>query len=705
MELHKWHSNCAALFSDGEEIYNFTNCDGTQVLGVSWSPKKDSLYFKVTCSASQRKDSKVTKRCVLSTIAPLGLLGPVVSKAKIFLQQLWSIKLDWHEELPEKQIQKWKKFVEALKSVNNMEFDRCILTEGADMIEIHGFADASEVAYGAVVYSKLVKKVIIALDLPISNIYLWSDSMIVLSWIRKESFLLMTFVANRVSQIQDLTNIDSWRYVPSTENPADIISRGFDPDKLSQCRLWFEEPNFLCNNEYPNRDIPSRVIENEFSNEFKPSSDFNCFISDNSNFLDNFLEVSNNYSKLIRVLSFVYRFIDNCRSTYDTSSGSLSPDELKRAELKLVSLVQKREFSKEIRDLEITGEVSNQSKVRNLCPFIDKECLLRVGGRLSNSELCFDKKFPLLLPEKHKLTQLIIISNHIKNLHVGPQTLLFIIRQRFWPINGRSICRKVVRECLSCFKAKPITCDQPKSRVSQNFPLAISGVDFCGPFTIKYKNQRKGTFQKIYVAIFVCFVTKAIHLELVTELSSQAFIATLKRFFSRRGKSSILYSDNATNFVGSNNELQRLFSLVKNPNKSLCNYMSHENIKWKFLPPRSPNFGGLWEAGVRSFKYHLKTVVGDKKLTYEDFLTVTTQIESVLNSRPLTPLSSDANDLSVLTPGHFLIGRPFTSIVEPDATNVSHNRLSLWHKTTKFVQLIWKKWHKDYLSTLQQRSK
>ncbi|XP_071033033.1 uncharacterized protein [Parasteatoda tepidariorum] len=444
MQLHKWHSNCAALHSDGEEIYNFTNCDGTQVLGVSWRPKKDSLYFKVTCSASQRKDSKVTKRCVLSTIArlfdPLGLLGPVVSKAKIFLQQLWFLKLDWHEELPEKQIQEWKKFVEALKSVNNMEFDRCILTEGADMIEIHGFADASEVVYGAVVYckcvkngqaatikliasksrvsplkrvtiprlelcaslllAKLVKKVILALELPISNIYLWSDSMIVLSWIRKESFLLKTFVANRVSQIQDLTNIDSWRYVPSTENPADIISRGLDPDKLSQCRLWFEGPNFLCNSEYPNRDIPSRVIEDEFSNEFKPSSDFNCFISDNSNFLDNFLEISNNYSKLIRVLSFVYRFIDNCRSTYDTSTGSLSPDELKRAELKLVSLVQKREFSKEIRDLEITGEVSKQSKVRNLCPFIDEEGLLRVGGRLSNSNLCFDKKIPIIVTRK-----------------------------------------------------------------------------------------------------------------------------------------------------------------------------------------------------------------------------------------------------------------------------------------------------------------
>lgn len=752
MQLHKWHSNCEELVSSGEEIYNFANCEETQVLGVSWSTKSDSLYFKVDFKTSQRKDCRVTKRCVLSTIArlfdPLGLLGPIVTKAKIFLQQLWSLKLDWHEILPEKQTQEWTKFVKSLYAVSTIKFDRCILTEGADVIEIHGFADASEAAYGAVIYckctkkgqsaiklitsksrvsplkkitiprlelcasvllAKLVRKVIHALKLPITHTYLWSDSMIVLSWLRKEPFLLKTFVANRVTQVQDLTCIDTWRYVPSSENPADLISRGLDPEKLCQSKLWFEGPTFLCSSEYPNRDIPSRVIEDEFSIEFKQTSDSNCLISDTNDFLDNFLKISNNYSKIIRILSYVFRFIQNCQRKHEKSTGSISSDDLKQAEVRLVSLVQKREFAKDIKDLR-SGEVSRQSQVKSLCPFVDKTGLLRVGGRLTNSNLNFDKKFPILLPGNHRLTRLIIASYHLKYLHVGPQTLLFTIRQKFWPINGRANCRKIVHECVTCFKAKPITCDQlmgdlPKERVSQNFPFVISGVDFCGPFTIKYKHQRKGTYQKIYLAIFVCFVTKAVHLELVTELSSQAFIATLKRFFSRRGNCRVLYSDNGTNFVGSNTELKRLFHVVKNPDENLSGYMSNENVEWRFLPPRAPNFGGLWEAGVRSFKYHLKRVVGGQKLTYEDFLTVINQIESILNSRPLTPLTSDVDDLSALTPGHFLIGRPFTSIVEPDVTNVSENRISLWQKTTKFVQLIWKKWYHDYLTTLHQRSK
>ncbi|XP_055944621.1 uncharacterized protein LOC129975584 [Argiope bruennichi] len=534
--------------------------------------------------------------------------------------------------------------------------------------------------------------------------------MIVLSWIRKEPFLLKTFVANRVTQIQDLTYIEDWRYVPSNENPADLISRGLDPYKLHHCKLWFKGPSFLRSSEYPNRDILTRVITDDFSKEFKPSSDSNCFISDNNNFLHNVLKISNSYSKLIRIVSYVHRFIKNCRRKNDRSRGYLSPDELRQAEFSLVSLAQQSEFAKEMKDLRFAGEVSRQSQVKNLHPFIDKAGILRVGGRLSNSNLSFDKKFPILLPGNHRLTKLIITSYHIKHLHIGPQTLLFTIRQRFWPINGRAECRKIVHECVTCFKAKPVTCDQlmgdlPKERVSQNFPFVISGVDFCGPFTIKYKHQCKGTYQKIYVAIFVCFVTKAVHLEPVTELSSQAFIATLKRFFSRRGKCSILYSDNGTNFIGSNTELQRLFKMVNNPDESLSGYMSNENVKWKFLPPRAPNFGGLWEAGVRSFKFHLKRVVGGQKLTYESFLTIINQIESILNSRPLTPLSSDVDDLSALTPGHFLIGRPFTAIVEPNLINTLENRLGLWQKTTKFVQLIWKKWHNDYLTILHQRSK
>ncbi|GFY03808.1 integrase catalytic domain-containing protein [Trichonephila clavipes] len=165
----------------------------------------------------------------------------------------------------------------------------------------------------------------------------------------------------------------------------------------------------------------------------------------------------------------------------------------------------------------------------------------------------------------------------------------------------------------------------------------------------------------------------AVHLDIVTDLTSNAFIATLKRFIFRRGKCAKLYSDNATNFVGANIELKKMFNLVCKPDEALASYMASEGIDWKFLPPRAPNFGDLWEAGVKSFKFYLKRVVGNIRLTYEEFLTVIIQIEGMLNSRPLVPLSSDLDDLNVLTPSHFLIGRSITSIVEPDLTNLNEN--------------------------------
>ncbi|GFV89927.1 integrase catalytic domain-containing protein [Trichonephila clavipes] len=238
---------------------------------------------------------------------------------------------------------------------------------------------------------------------------------------------------------------------------------------------------------------------------------------------------------------------------------------------------------------------------------------------------------------------------------------------QFWPINGKGIARKTVHDCIACFRQKPTGVDQlmgnlPSERVTPSAPFLNSGVDFCGPFQIKFKNQRKGIFSKVYVAIFVCLATKAIHLEAVTDLTTEAFIAALKRLCARRGRISTLMSDNATNFKGAAAELNRFIKLICNKNETLANYFASEAIQWKFIPPRSPNFGVL-------------------------------------------PLSDNINEYEVLTPGHFIIGRPISAIPEPAILDISDNRLSRWQYTTKCVQTIWKRWKNDYLNHLQQRNK
>ncbi|GFV08064.1 integrase catalytic domain-containing protein [Trichonephila clavipes] len=201
------------------------------------------------------------------------------------------------------------------------------------------------------------------------------------------------------------------------------------------------------------------------------------------------------------------------------------------------------------------------------------------------------------------------------------------------------------------------------------------------------------------------FNCSAIHIEIVSDLTSDAFIATLKRFFSRRGKCAKLYSDNGKTFVGANKGLKRFLKLIEDSDDNLAGFLSAEGIELKFIPPRAPSLGGLWEASVKSIKYHLKRVVSGSNLTYEEFLTVCIQIEGILNSRPLCLLSSNSDDLNALTPAHFLIGRSMTSVVEPNLIELKENALKKWQRITRLVQLIWNKWHRCYLSELQQRNK
>lgn len=184
-----------------------------------------------------------------------------------------------------------------------------------------------------------------------------------------------------------------------------------------------------------------------------------------------------------------------------------------------------------------------------------------------------------------------------------------------------------------------------------------------------------------------------------------SFIEVLKRFVSRRGKPSDIYSDNGSNFVGANRALKELGNFLHNHAKILTEKICNSGIQWHFIPANSPHFGGLWEAGIKSSKAHLKRILFNTHVTFEKLLTVLTQIESILNSRPLCPLSSDANDLECLTPGHLLIGRSVTSIPEADVTHQPINRLEYHQHLQQLVQHFWQRWRKEYISELHQRTK
>lgn len=366
--------------------------------------------------------------------------------------------------------------------------------------------------------------------------------------------------------------------------------------------------------------------------------------------------------------------------------------------------------------LELPNEIHSVEKgespqrLATLSPFLDDNHLLRVGGRLQESELSYETKHPLVLPS-HPVAEMIIKALHVENLHVGPSTLLAIVRQSFWPLKGRSITRKVTRGCIQCFRTQPRGVQQlmgslPEERVTVAAPFEFTGVDYAGPVMVKQGKYRP-KIVKGYIAVFVCMTTKNLHLELVSDLTSDAFIAALERFINRRGQVRKMFSDNGTNFVGASNELHQLYVDFQSEalNRKINDVLLAREIEWHFIPPRAPNFGGLWEAGVKSVKTHLKRTLQNATLTFEEYTTILTHVEAILNSRPLFDASNNPDEPLPITPAHLQIGRPLVCIPKPSFGKIPDNRLSRWQYLDKLREHFWGRWSREYLTTLQTRGK
>nr|CAH7757847.1 unnamed protein product [Callosobruchus chinensis] len=287
------------------------------------------------------------------------------------------------------------------------------------------------------------------------------------------------------------------------------------------------------------------------------------------------------------------------------------------------------------------------------------------------------------------------------------QHLLAAIREHFWIISARRVVRKIASRCITCFRVKPhpiypIMGNLPKERVNPAPPFQVSGLDCAGPFILRDRKGRGSKPYKAWICLFICMTTRAIHLEIATDLSTDSFLAALRRFCARRGKPTKLFSDNGTNFIGAKNEINALTNILRQSCQSITNFCSNQGIEWKFIPAHAPHFGDLWEAGVKFTKFHLKRVLGNASLIYEDFLTILNQVEAVLNSRPLYPASSDPKDLSPITPAHFLIGRPITSPPDPDLRDIKEARLNRFQR---IPQHIWSRWSREYVADLQRTGK
>lgn len=746
LELRKWASNKPELLADLPPEHCLTDLLSmdigktmdVKILGLRWDPVQDVFTFevaplKVNC----------TKRTILSELArifdPLGFLAPLTFVAKVLVQKLWLLGIDWDESPPSEIVSRWEDYLSQLSYLTQLKIPRCISVTHTVKAQLHGFADASEAGYGAVVYlraeddqgivhiSMLCAKSRVApvkcISLPrlelcaavllsdlmqfviqtyhslpvVNDIFAWSDSMVVLAWLQSHSSRWKTFVSNRVSHIQTAIPEARWNHVGSADNPADIPSRGMNAADLVSSSLWWSGPAWLV---LSSDSWPSVPIDNPTEDQCEERIQ-SLLIQEKSHMLDILLEKYSSLRRIQRILGYCFRFVGNSRIHESQSRKTgrfLNRTELDSSLTCIVKHVQGQHFQHEIKRLKEGLPLPRQ--LRKLDPFMDEQGVLRVGGRLSRSGLEFEHKHPALLPRHSRLTSLIIEAIHLENCHAGVCTMQCLITQQFWVLSIKRAIRQCLSKCVPCYRTnpsplEPFMSDLPRVRVNQAKPFSIVGVDYGGPFSIKSGRHRGAKISKAYLCLFVCFTTKALHLELASDLSSEAFIAALRRFVGRRGRVNIIYSDRGTNFVGA----KSIFETYMNEASQA------EQIEFRFNPPSSPHWGGVWEIQIKVVKSHLYRIIGSQCLTFEELATLFVQIEAMLNSRPLCPMSSDPNDISALTPGHFLTLEPLNALPDANLTTVNINRLNRWQLIQRFQQDFWKRWKTEYLQTLTQRAK
>ena len=757
--LHKWCSSDQVVLEhippdlrDGPLSHSILeSAKYTKTLGIQWNSTMD--HFKLSVAELPPLEN-VTKRLLVSDVAKtfdiLGWFSPSIIKVKILLQRLWQQRIDWDDRVPQPILDTWLRWRSELELLSTKPIQRCYFPKDFPVtsVELHGFSDASEAAYAAVVYTRVtvsndnvhislvmaktkvapIKRLTIPrlelcgalilarllhhtrtiLDVPLERVYAWTDSTIVLSWLIGNPNRFKTYVANRVSEITESIPPKCWGHVSSAENPADCGSRGLLPSELLTHHLWWNGPEWLSKQcvDWPQAELPVHVgneEEKEVSLITSLQTAEPLFPPDRYS----------SFPKIKMVSAWIFRFLNNCCPREITGGGSrlhlrhLTVEELSHAENYWWKVLQSEDFPTEMEALKSGRRLGHSSCLFSLNPFLDDCGIMRVSGRQNSSKKPYSSIYPVIIHGRHSLAKLVIRSEHIRLLHAGPTLVHASLSLRIHVVGGRKIIRSIIRQCVVCRKhsarlQSQVMGNLPIERITPDRPFANVGVDYAGPFYVKYGYVRRPTVVKAYVSVFVSLTVKAVHLEVVSDLTSEAFIACLRRFVARRGKLETIMSDNGTNFVGSNREIKELYRFLgqQKTQTTIGMFCSSQGITWKFIPERALHFGGLWEAAVRSIKKHLRRVINDQKLTFEELSTVLAQVEACLNSRPLTPIPGSEETLEVLTPGHFLIGRPLEALPDHPTTCRPISLLKRWQLVQAITRDFWRRWSTEYLTSL-----
>ncbi|XP_013396919.2 uncharacterized protein LOC106163784 [Lingula anatina] len=721
-------------------------------LGISWNMDKDCFGFSLFIP-----ERPFSKRGILSTVNsifdPLGFLSPVTVTGKMLAREMHVEAVGWDDPLPEHLCHQWESWKSSLFSLREFRVPRMITAVDfslADSLEVWIFSDASERAISAVAYLKarrdtstevgfimgksklsppggvtiprlelcaavlateLADTISEHLDLPMETFKYCTDSRVVLGYLYNRTRRFYTYVSNRVATILKRSKASQWQYIPSEKNPADCGTRCNTPVQDFSSSKWITGPDFL-------KDVVTATVGENCSFDLV-DEDADCEIRPTINVKATVLlrsiaarfEKFSTWKSLVRAISLLKRF---CRAWKEKKQMSpKDPSDTEATEIFLIKKAQEDAFREEISMVEKKASVPADSKLTTLSPVLDDQHILRVGGRLSNAPLEKGQKHPIIIPKKSHIANLLVNHYHSISHHQGRHVTESALRSKgFWIIGAKRLISSILYKCVICRKLRgkflnQRMADLPEDRVTPGPPFTAVGIDVFGPWPVVTRRTRGGQAEsKRWALIFGCLVTRAVHIEVIEEMSSSSFINALRRFVAIRGPVKMIRSDRGTNFIGALDQIKATGIFVENgPVQESLHDMG---IVWKFNPPHASHMGGAWERLIGLARRILDAMFltsHTQKLTHEVLVTFMCEVSAVINSRPVAPISYDPEDPEIITPAMLL-----TQKKEPLPTpTTSTDMREIYQSQWKYVQILsntfWKRWRDGYLQSLQKRGK
>ncbi|XP_065075863.1 uncharacterized protein LOC135699513 [Ochlerotatus camptorhynchus] len=765
-EMRNWISNSPdvleALHERNTEEKDLNMAEGViteKVLGMWWNTSTDCFTFKV----SPRYDPELmsgqrtpTKREVLRTLMmifdPLGLIGHFLMFLKVVLQEIWRTSVGWDDPIEEKQFEMWMQWLKVLPEVAKVEIPRCYRTAtsvgGSNEVQMHIFVDASEKGFAAVVYLRFKEGPIIetalvgsktrvapikflsiprselqacvigvrfansiaqSLSIKVNRRYFWTDSSDVISWLKSDHRRYSQFVAFRVSEILEASEVYEWQWIQTKKNVADDGTKWKRVPDMTRTSRWFNGPEFLKNIE---GEWPVELhIEGPTTEELRPHLLVHVKLPEPIIDLQN----CSKWTPLVHRTAYVFRFIGNLRTSRpeERTIGVLTSSELATAENYLYRLAQGSSYPDEVAVLSgirasenFTLTIPKNSSIYHLCPFLDEHDVLRVRGRtISCPFVNQDAVNPVILPRDHHITRLVISHYHSKYHHQNHNTVINELRQRYSIPRLKAAYNRIRQCCQQCKNDRarpqpPAMSDLPLPRLAAYArPFTYMGVDYFGPIVIILGRR----LEKRWVLLATCLTTRAIHLQIVQSMTTDSCIMALRNVMARRGVPAVIYSDRGTNFQGASRELEEV--MVNLDRERLAAEFTTSHTTWSFIPPASPHMGGAWERLVRTVKQNLAKLKPNRTLSHEVLENMLAEVENIVNSRPLTSIPLDDDQSPVLTPNHFLLGS--SNGLKPwgpfdDSSEVLKN---CWELSQTLANQFWKQWLHDYLPSITRRTK